>query len=176
MKTFPRCLAVLGMTIASYGVEVESEEEGVMRDRHYAPMLERAIVGAAEVQLLSIEPESRYAPKQEGTNFVTVDSMEGSWLITGEAKLTDRNLIADLARSLRRSIEEDREFGPPPCFLPRHAIRFERDTDVVTVLVCFECFQCYTHRFKERSYFQVSSSAEPLWTDIFTKAGLKVSK
>ena len=169
-------MAALSATITLFGAKVESGEESLAQERRHAPTLERAILGAREISLFSIEPESRYVPRQKGKKYVSVDELEGSWLITGEAKINDPKLIADLAGSLRRSIEEDRERGPPPCFLPRHAIRFKRGAEDVTILVCFECFQCYTHRFKERGYFQVSLSPEPIWTAIFTKAGLKISE
>lgn len=176
MKTLFLGMVVLSITNALFGTKVESHEESLAEERRHAPTLERAILDAQEITLLSIAPNSRYDPQEKGRSYVIVDGLEGRWLITGEAKIADQKKMADLAGSLRSSIEEKREFEAPPCFSPRHAIRFRRGPEEVTVLVCFECWQCYTHRFKERGYFQVSASPEPIWTAIFTNAGLRISE
>lgn len=176
MKTLFFGMFALGMTTALFGAKAESAEEGLAAERRYAAVLERAILDAQEITILSIAPDSRYDAREKGRSYVVVDAMEGGWLVTGETKIANLKLIAELAGTLRRSIEEDRGFGPPPCFRPRHALRFKRGLAEVTVLVCFECWQCYTHRFKERQFFQISHSPEPAWTAIFERAGLKISE
>ena len=102
----------------------------------------------------------------------------GAWSITGTAVLTDRAKIAALAGSITKSILHNR-LEVASCFLPRHAIRFQRGSEQVTLLVCFECLQVDVDGLREREkepYFHIAvwSGAPRIWNDIFEGAGLKI--
>jgi hypothetical protein len=173
---FPAILSLAIVIQLPAAAKPEAVEARLAAERRDAPILEQAIVAAEEITLLSIVPDSRYEEQKKDRRYVMIDDMEGSWTISGEVRLSDKKIMAELARSLRNGIEEDSDYGPPPCFRPRHAIQFRRGETVVTVLICFECAQCYTHGFKERQSFQVSAAPEVTWTRVFTTAGLKIAK
>jgi hypothetical protein len=149
--------------------------------RRVARLLETAMKRASEMTLYSIAPDSRHPVRASETKVITPTGREGSaWTITGEKTLHAQADIAALASSLRENVEQANS-GPASCFRPRHALRFQRDGETITLLVCFECLQCDIDGFKEagtRPWLTLSFSptAVRTWNEIFTRAGLIIQQ
>jgi hypothetical protein len=149
--------------------------------RRVARLLETAMKQASEMTLYSIAPDSRYDVRESGMKVITLTGWEGSaWTITGEKTLRAQTDIAALASSLRENVEQANS-GPASCFRPRHALRFQRNGETITLLVCFECLQCDIDGFKEagtRPWLTLSFSptAVRTWNEIFTRAGLTIQR
>lgn len=156
-------------------------EVQMARQRRVARVLENAMKEAPEMILYSIAPDSRYEVRGPNVKVIKPHAGEdNAWTVTGEKTLRVKTEIAALASSLRENIDQNR-FGAASCFRPRHALRFQRGGETITLLVCFECLKCDIDGFKEAGdhpWFNLSFSptAVRTWNEIFTRAGLTIQQ
>jgi hypothetical protein len=148
-------------------------------ERKAAALLAKVMEDAPEITLYSIDPESGSKALGPNVPVITIPGLFGSWAITGSAKLSNRETIAVLASSLESMVDHNERLAFE-CIEPRHALRFKRGASEVTILICFECCQCYVTGFPESAtgFFHIGppskwvSEAQFTWNHIFREAGL----
>jgi len=154
------------------------ERQYLVPQRQAAIAIEKAMIENTEITLFTIDPYSEFNPPKPGVPVLIMENH--AWGITGTATLREKDDIAALASSFRENIDHN-SMVMAACFSPRHALRFKRGKDVVTLLICFECLICEVSGFKELETDPLFNLAynypntAVTWNRIYRKTGLLVS-
>jgi hypothetical protein len=98
--------------------------------------------------------------------------------ILGKVDVSDaaqrRQIVAAMKNAVRSSTE-----SPAACFIPRHAIRTTKGSDVIDVVICFQC-HIYSMIYGQAdgqtdAIRTISSSTQPLLDKLFSDAGVPLA-
>ncbi|MCW1925204.1 hypothetical protein OKA05_21775 [Luteolibacter arcticus] len=138
-----------------------------------AAQMEEMAADDGTIEILSLYPSQLSKPPAgEGEK----DAKEAPpkfhrYPILGRAKVTDaiarKELLTELAKSIRASIRKDGAVEAFLCFNPRHGIIYTKGDKKLELLICFECESVHSYDGKQErpvATFSVKSSIGP---DVF---------
>lgn len=127
--------------------------------------VEEALAGAAEFELLSLDPI------QEEGGPTVVDGFHG-WKILGKTSIRDAASRKQVADALHAG--DDRQIEMASCFWPRHGLKAEYRGRVIEIVVCFQCSQaeCYVDGAKLGDTVKVLGTAQPALDEILKAANV----
>lgn len=133
------------------------------------PGASAALRGAAEIELISLEPdERRYDPARPG-------AFQG-WEVLGRTTLKTADDREKLIHAFESGIEES-DGTVASCFAPRHGIAVQHDGNRHEFVICFQCLslQWYVDGNLEKG-FPITASPQAAFDELLTKAGVKLAK
>jgi hypothetical protein len=145
-------------------------ESGAFRGRPRSQNLlaaesKNVLENAEVLELLSLDPVPLKEHPEEGFH---------GYAILGAVKLNDSVKRKALLRALYAGITNS-DGSVAACFNPRHGLRAKLGSEVVELVICFECHQIETHATNGRSVL-TDASAQPVFDKALTDAGVPLPK
>jgi hypothetical protein len=96
--------------------------------------------------------------------------------VLGRTEITGPARKREVIAAIKEAIKHPGRLAK--CFIPRHVLRIENENDTIALVICFECgiyqlFRNKIERFEKQG--RVGTSAEKLFNEILTEAGIPVA-
>ena len=124
------------------------------------------IVGATQLELLSLSPEPKPAP---GTRLFH------GWRVLGTTPIQAASTRSEILKAIAQGIREPPQEAAA-CFRPRHGLRATHAGETVDLLICFECFRTdvYVGEGRENSV-RTARSPQPVLDAALRAAGVELA-
>jgi hypothetical protein len=170
MKTLLRLLLCLSF-LAPLQAEDDSLKKLIEHLKKNAAQMEEMAADEGTIEILSLYPSALSKPPA-GDKPADPQPKFHSYPILGRTKVTDpkvkKELLMELAKSIRASIPEDGGISVALCFNPRHGIIYTKGEKKLEFLICFECEQVHPYDGEKRvPGFAVKSTIGPEVFDAF---------
>ncbi|MEK7949336.1 hypothetical protein [Luteolibacter soli] len=135
-----------------------------------AAQMEEMATDDGTIEILSLYPSQLSKPPvdEDKKNPETKEPPKfHSYPVLNRAQVTDpkvkKELLTELAKSIRASIPTDGGITVSGCFNPRHGIIYAKGEKKVELLICFECdkVECHDSDQEKPRGFTIQSSAGP---------------
>ena len=133
------------------------------------PEATAALQNAAEIELISLEPDERkYNPAKPG-------AFHG-WEVLGRTTLKVAEDRGKLVEAFESGIEES-DGTVASCFAPRHGIAVQHDGKKHEFVICFQCqsFEWHVDGKLEKGQ-PITSSPQVAFDELLTKAGVNLAE